>query len=104
MKRNLILTTELQRGYQDVRLMDWVAPYLRVKATNYRVGIKITDLPEWSYSHRTIPDFLRGFAAMYKDALIYLLDDATEIVPGQCMPECTFKHLTQLADFLKETI
>lgn len=101
--RNLILLTEMHHGHRDMLNCDYVGPSLLVRATNYRVALKITELPEWSFGHRGLPDFLQGFSKAFKDALLYLLEDAPEIPPGQCVPECAYKHLMQLADFLKET-
>lgn len=107
MKRNLLLRTELRHGYQDVRLMEYVGPNLMVYDRSERVAlIKIVDLPHWVQprDERTIPSFLNGFSHEYKEALLYLLEDSKPIPQGQEVPVCTFKHLTQLADFLKETI
>ena len=106
MKRKLLLCTELRQGHQDIRLMDWVGPHLVVFDKSHRVAIKIVDLPEWSHrqADSQVPHFLQAFASLHKEALLYLLEDAPEIPQGQCLPECTFQHLTQLADFLKETI
>ena len=106
MKRNLILITELRHGHQDVRLMEYVGPHLVVFDRNHRVAIKIIDLPHWVQprDERTLPSFLKGFSHEYKEALLYLLEDSQPIPQHVMVPECTFKHLTQLADFLKETI
>lgn len=106
MKRNLSLITELRHGHQDVRLMDWVGPHLVIFDRAHKVAIKIVDLPEWSHrqADSQVPHFLQAFGKLHKEALLYLLEDAPEIHQGQCLPECTFQHLTQLADFLKETI
>lgn len=101
--RNLILITKLHHGHRDMLNYDYVGPSLLVSATNYRVALKVTDLPNWSHSHRDVPDVLQSFAKTFKDALLYLLEDAPEIPPGQCVPECTYTHLMQLAEFLKET-
>lgn len=102
-RSNLILLIEMQHGYRDARTMDCFGPSLFVRVTNYRLALKVTDLPVWSFSHRGLPDFLQGFSKAFNDALLYLLEDAPEITPGQHAPECTYKHLSQLADFLKET-
>lgn len=107
MKRNnLILVTELRHGYRDMLTNNATVPHLVVYDRPAMVAIKIVDLPDWvnPRDERTIPAFLKGFSKMYEDALLYLLEDSKEIEPGHFLPECTFKHLTQLADFLKETI
>lgn len=107
MKRNLLLHTELRHGYHDVRLMEYERPTLTVYDRSERVAIKIVDLPHWVRAprdERTITSFIKGFSSEYKEALLYLLEDSQPIPKGQEVPVCTFKHLTQLADFLKETI
>lgn len=104
MKHDLILITELRHGHQDMLNCEYVGPSLLIRATNRRVALKVVEIPEGTYNHRGIPDFLHNFGKMYKDALMYLLEDTPEIPRGQCVPECTFQHLTQLDDFLKETI
>lgn len=103
--RNLILVTELRSGYRDVRLFDYVGPHILVYDRGHRVAIRIVDLPHWvkPACKMTTPEFLRGFSSLYKEALLYLLEDAQPVPEGQELPECTFKHLTQLAEFLKET-
>ena len=106
MKRNLLLCTELRHGHQDIRMMDWVGPHLMIFDRAHKVAIKIVDLPEWSHrqADSQVPHFLQAFTSRHKEALLYLLEDSQPIPQHVMVPECTFKHLTQLADFLKETI
>lgn len=103
MKRKLLLQLTVQTGFRDARLMDYTGPSLVAFDKNHRVGIRIADIPSWQHSQLETHEFLRGFQLKYTDALVYLLEDSKPIPPHVELPECSFKHLAQLADFLKET-
>lgn len=101
--RNLILTTTLQHGHMDRRLDLWVEDHLIVCDRHQKIGIMITKLPLLQQARTAMPEFLVGFTQYHRDALLYILEDSQPIQPGQSIPECTYEHLNQLANFLKET-
>lgn len=103
MKRKLMLQLTISQGAHDVRLMDYIDPAIVAFDKSHRVGIRIVEVPNPSPSYTNFPDFLSGFQSLYSDALIYLLEDSRPVPQHEMLPECTFSHLKQLADFLKET-